>query len=151
MMKNTFLMAVFAAGAVALGAQDFTGKIIKGDRAKIAVPDLRGSGEAQQFMSAFNQTLWNDLETAGIFKMVSKSMYWLQVPQQPQDLRPAATQPRGMNTPSAVAGVVAGGLGQSSGGSELSGVWIQRPRAPDKWCCAAGSTIRARWISRMRR
>jgi TolB protein len=63
-------------------------KIVREDRAVLAIPDLRGSGDAQQYMDAFNQTLWNDLDSSGQFRMVPKSLYWPQTPQQPQDFRP---------------------------------------------------------------
>jgi TolB protein len=53
----------------------------------IAVPDLHGSGDAQQYMGAFNQTLWDDLENSGLFKLVPKSLYPLDTPQQPADFR----------------------------------------------------------------
>ena len=43
-----------------------------GDRPKIAIPDLRGSGAAQPLMNAFNETLYNDLDASGLFKMVPK-------------------------------------------------------------------------------
>ena len=66
-------------------------------RPAIAVPDLRGSGAAQPLMNAFNETLYNDLDASAIFKMVPKTMYPLQVPQQPPDFReqpaPQPTRP----------------------------------------------------------
>ena len=88
-MKPAWIGIGVAAASLILAAQqsDVIIKIEKGERASIAVPDFRGSGDAQQYMSAFNQTLWNDLESAGIFKMVPKSLYWLRVPQTPQDLQ----------------------------------------------------------------
>jgi TolB protein len=62
-----------------------------GGRPVIAVPDLRGAGEAQAFMPAFNQTLWQDLNGAAVFKMVPKTMYPTTIPQQPSDFtQPAA-------------------------------------------------------------
>ncbi len=78
-----------AALAIGLAAQqsDIQIKLISPDRPTIAVPDFRGAGEAQQFMNAFNQTLWNDLDGSGLYKMVPKSMYPLQVPQRPEDFR----------------------------------------------------------------
>ncbi|HTW65024.1 MAG TPA: hypothetical protein VME17_10430 [Bryobacteraceae bacterium] len=64
-----------------------------GEKPTIAVPDLRGSGQAQQFMGAFNTTLYHDLSTSGQLKMVPKTLYPTQVPQQPNDFRqPAAGQ-----------------------------------------------------------
>jgi len=90
MRKKTVWIGLAAAvAALVLVAQESDVLIIikKGERTSIAVPDLRGSGEAQQYMDAFNQTLWSDLESAGIFKMTPKSLYWLRVPQTPQDFR----------------------------------------------------------------
>jgi hypothetical protein len=54
-----------AAAALLLAAQqsDVIIKLTKGDKVAIAVPDLRGAGDAQQFMDVFNQTLWSDLES----------------------------------------------------------------------------------------
>jgi TolB protein len=103
-MKSKLLRTAvgLAAAALCLAAQENADVLIKitggGERAAIAVPDFRGSGDAQQYMAAFNQTLWNDLESAGVFKLVPKSLYWLRVPQTPQDFRlapPAAASRRG--------------------------------------------------------
>ncbi len=53
----------------------------------MAVPDFRGSGASQSFMGAFNETLFSDLQNSGLFEMVAKGMYPLQVPQRPEDFR----------------------------------------------------------------
>jgi TolB protein len=99
-MKKSIWIAVACAGAVAaLVAQqghDFTAVITKGERPALAVPDLRGDAQAQAFMAAFNETLWGDLDGAGIFKMVPKTMYPTTIPQQPSDFRmptPPSTAP----------------------------------------------------------
>src|ERR1700722_20060611 len=85
-MKKLFLLAfALAAFWLALAAQDFSGVISKGQQPHIAIPDLRGSGDAQKFMAAFNQTLWNDVNGSGLLKMVPKTSYPLTVPQQPSD------------------------------------------------------------------
>jgi TolB protein len=105
MRKKTVWIGLAAAvAALVLVAQESDVLIIikKGERTTIAVPDLRGSGAAQQYMDAFNQTLWSDLEGAGIFKMAPKSLYWLRVPQTPQDFRPMpASGTRGAGRPQA--------------------------------------------------
>jgi TolB protein len=77
---------------------DITGIIQEGQKPAIAVPDFRGSGEAQKVMSAFNETLWSELDGSGILKMIGKTYYPLQVPQQPSDFKPptAAGQSTGM-------------------------------------------------------
>ncbi|MBC8003520.1 MAG: PD40 domain-containing protein, partial [Opitutaceae bacterium] len=93
-------VGVAIACAFALMAQDrvlidFVGK---GGKGVIAVPDLRGSGEAQKFMPVFNQTLWDELDQSGLFRMAPKTSYPLVVPQQPQDFKapePAAPVRRG--------------------------------------------------------
>ncbi len=41
----------------------------------------------QHFCKIFNETLWNDLDNAGIFDMVSKSFYPMAVPGNPADVR----------------------------------------------------------------
>jgi TolB protein len=96
MKRVAWFAAAFAGLLLALTAQqsDVIIPITKGERPAIAVPDLRGSGAAQPLMNAFNETLYNDLDGSGIFKMVAKSMYPLQVPQQPSDFHePPAAQP----------------------------------------------------------
>ncbi|MGD0872958.1 MAG: hypothetical protein ABSB88_25720 [Bryobacteraceae bacterium] len=77
---------------------DFSVIISKGERPALAVPDLRGDAQAQNFMGALNSTLWSDLDGGGIFKMVPKTMYPTTVPQQPADLR---MPPPADNTPPA--------------------------------------------------
>ena len=62
-------------------------KIVNSQRPAIAVPDLRGSGAAQNFMGAFNDTLFSDLQNSGLFEMKPKGMYPLQVPQRPEEFR----------------------------------------------------------------
>jgi TolB protein len=89
-MKRAFwFAAAFGGMLLVLVAQqsDVIIKLTQGDRPAIAVPELRGSGAAQPLMNAFNATLYNDLDSSGIFKMVPKTMYPLQVPQQPSDFR----------------------------------------------------------------
>jgi len=61
-----------------------------GEKSAIAVPDLRGAGDAQPLMNTFNNTLWNELQGSGQLKMVPKTTYPLQIPQQPADFRPPA-------------------------------------------------------------
>src|SRR5438128_394173 len=65
-------------------------KLVGSDKPAIAVPDFRGSGAAQALMGAFNETLFNNLQNSGLFKMVPKGMYPLQIPQRPEDFRQPA-------------------------------------------------------------
>lgn len=95
-MKRFISLTILLAGASAVypqgGIVGVVGK--QGEKPSIAVPDFRGSGDAQQYMAVFNRTLYNDLDTSGQLKMIPKTLYPLQVPQQPGDFRqPAAGQP----------------------------------------------------------
>ena len=93
------LVWVIAALAAAQQPPIGIGTITQGEKPVIAIPDLRGSGEAQNFMAAFNQTLWADIEGAGLFKMVSKSMYPPVIPQQPSDFVPPGAARRSRERP----------------------------------------------------
>jgi TolB protein len=89
-MKKAICLVLLLAGVfLILDAQsqtDIVGIISKeAGRPFIAIPDLKGSGEAQQFMTAFNGTLWGDVSGSGVFRMVPKTMYPLNPPQQPSD------------------------------------------------------------------
>jgi TolB protein len=66
-----------------------TGTIVGGDRkGRIAIPDFKGKGAAQPFMSVFNETVWNDIADSGILDLVAKTSYPLEVPQSPAEFRP---------------------------------------------------------------
>ena len=99
-MKKSFFLAAFIA-LFSLGAYQFLraqnpdiqGSIFgPGGKPSLAVVDLRGAGGAQPLMSATNGTLFTDLDTSGIFKMVPKSLYPLLNPQRPEDLKPKSGQ-----------------------------------------------------------
>jgi TolB protein len=91
------LLLTFAASVLllssrtSLGQQDWvsTGVGLGAARIKLAVPDFPPKSVDQQLVSMtqeFNQVLWNDLESSGIFDMVSKSNYPLKVPEEPLDV-----------------------------------------------------------------
>jgi TolB protein len=68
---------------------------ITGQRGKIriGVPEFRGAGVSADVLAAFNSTLWNDLESSGVFEMVSKSFYPTETPQRPEDFKPPIQPP----------------------------------------------------------
>jgi TolB protein len=70
-----------------------------GQKPTIAIPDFRGSGSAAQWMAAFNDTVRADIESSGAVTFVAKTMYPIQIPQQPTDLQggPASQPGRGVN------------------------------------------------------
>ncbi len=93
-----FLIAGTAALMI-LPAQDVKIFLPEGQKPALAIPDLRGDGQAQPLMGAFNDTLWGDIQSSGFFRMVPKTLYPKTIPQQPSDWRqPPAPQPvRGRN------------------------------------------------------
>ncbi len=96
-MRKLFAFLTLTAAALIVGqAQNTRIVIVGGGKPRLAVPDFRGSGDAQNVMGAFNQTLTADLAGSGLFDMVPKTSMPLFVPQQPGDFQqpPAATAPR---------------------------------------------------------
>jgi TolB protein len=86
--KLSFVLLVFISVSVAPG-QDITAWISgAGGKPALAVSDFRGSG-SQPYMAAFNSTLYNDLQASGIFDMRAKSLFPLNNPQRPEDIRPS--------------------------------------------------------------
>lgn len=66
-----------------------TGINLGAPRIRLAVADFPAKTAEQQLTGLtleFNQTLWNDLDNAGIFEMVSKSLYPLKIPQEPEEV-----------------------------------------------------------------
>src|ERR1700704_1294482 len=101
-MKKLICFALASAGTLfVLTAQD--ARIIvdrkEGVVPVIAIPDFRGTGDAQKFIAAFNETLYNDVNSSGVLKIVPKTSLPLFVPQQPADFQqpppPPTSQPRG--------------------------------------------------------
>src|SRR5579871_6357990 len=95
-MKKLVWSVVAAAGFLFILNAQITIDLNKEGRKvpQIALPDLKGSGEAQAFMNAFNQTLTADITSSGVVKVVPKTSYPLTIPQQPSDFtQPPPPQP----------------------------------------------------------
>jgi len=78
--------------AVPCFGQDWikTGTGLGMEKVRLAVSDFKPStadAKNADLLKVFNDTLWNDLEVAGIFEMVSKSFYPLAVPGNPADVQ----------------------------------------------------------------
>src|SRR4029077_9428051 len=93
LMVSSLLLGATAGAILLAQSRGIVDVTKEGQKAVIAVPDLRGAGEAQQFMDAFNRTLWNELQNSGQVKMVPKTFYPLQIPQQPSDFKTAPQTP----------------------------------------------------------
>ena len=99
-----------------------TGTGLGVEKVKLAVPDFKAStsdAKNAELLKAFNDTLWNDLDNAGIFDMVSKSFYPLG-----QVGTPADVKFEGWSAPPPNAAMLAfGNLGASGNGMTVQG-WL---------------------------
>jgi TolB protein len=59
----------------------------------VAVPDFRASGAASSLIGAFNSTVASDLQASTLINFVPKTLYPLQIPQQPSDLLGGVSPP----------------------------------------------------------
>jgi len=93
---RTLAWALLAGLAILLtipaSAQDWirTGTGLGVEKVRLAAADFKPSSQDAknaELLKAFNDTLWNDLDNAGIFEMVSKSFYPLEVPGNPSEVR----------------------------------------------------------------
>ena len=121
--KNRYLLSIVAialfASLPAAAQTDWirTGTGLGVEKVRIAVPDFKASTQDAgntELLQTFNTTLFNDLTYAGIFDVVSKSFYPLQVPGSPQEIQLEAWG----NPPPNAAMVAFGNLGKT--GDDLS-------------------------------
>ncbi|MEO8657849.1 MAG: translocation protein TolB [Bryobacteraceae bacterium] len=126
---------LMAAAVVAQQNTDIKGIITKGDRPAIAIPEFRGAGSAQPLMGTFNEVLFREVQTPGVFKMVPKSMYPLQSPQRPQDLQTGERR-NGLSladwsSPPAAANYLAFGYTAEQNGQLVLFGWLYNANQPD--------------------
>jgi TolB protein len=86
-----FSAILISAFSATLLAQDWirTGTGLGVEKIRLAVPDFKPAGadaDTKRLTTAFSVTLWNDLQAAGIFDMVSPSFYPLASPGTPQEV-----------------------------------------------------------------
>src|SRR5690242_13390360 len=96
-------------------AQDWikTGTGLGVEKVRLAVPDFNAAGQDAkntELLKVFNETLWNDLDNAGIFDMVSKSFYPLGQVGTPADVKFESWS----SAPPSAAMLAFGNLGASS-------------------------------------
>jgi TolB protein len=95
---DLFSRLALLAGLIAISlalpcvAQDWirTGTGLGMEKVRLAAPDFKAStpdAKTTDLLKVFNDTLWNDLDNAGIFDMVSKSFYPTALPGSPPDVR----------------------------------------------------------------
>ena len=123
-MKRFFLLLLPLFLLTSSFAQDWikTGTGLGVEKVRLAVPDFNASTQDPKnadLLKAFNETLWNDLDNAGIFDMVSKSFYPLG-----QVGTPADVKFEGWSAPPPNAAMLAfGNLGVSGNGMTVQG-WL---------------------------
>ncbi len=99
-----------------------TGTGLGVEKVRLAVPDFKqASADATSgsLVQVFNDTLWNDLSQAGIFDVVSKSFYPLQVPGLPDEVKLDAWA----NPPTNASMLAFGNLNTSAGDVVVQG-WL---------------------------
>jgi TolB protein len=90
--RLTALLAAVSILAATASAQDWikTGTGMGVEKLRLAAADFKPTTQdpnSPVLLKAFNDTLWNDLDNAGIFEMVSKSFYPTDVPGNPSEVR----------------------------------------------------------------
>lgn len=86
------ILVFFLLSLPGLAQQDWirTGTGLGVQKVRLAVPDFKPSNadpKSTELLKTFNDTLWSDLDNAGIFDLVSKSFYPVQVPGQPSEIK----------------------------------------------------------------
>ena len=124
-LRTYFLLALFllALSLAAASAQEWirTGTN-RGAPIRMATPDFKAATPDPQTVplnTVFNQTLWNDLDNSGIFEMVAKSFYPIQIPGSPNEMNLATWA----NAPVNASMVAFGNLGVNEGKLAVQG-WL---------------------------
>lgn len=139
-MKKTLIFTAAAAAAVLLVRAQAQRNLIEikgGERPVMAVPDFRGSGDAQKFMDTFNAALFNDLQSSGQFQMAAKTVMPIHIPQQPSDFKaPVDGRSQGMwltdwSSPPVSANYLAFGYTAVQNGQLVLFGWLFDVRQPD--------------------
>src|SRR3954469_10384296 len=112
-LQPAFLLIAALVLVCTAGAQEDwirTGTGLGQEKVRLGVADFKSSGadpRNETLLKTFNDTLWNDLDNAGIFDMASKSFYPLIQPAQPGEVKLDAWA----NPPANVAMLAFGNLG----------------------------------------
>ena len=93
-MRILFPVIFLLCGLSWLAGQQINVQIEKNPgKPHVAVPDFRASGAAAPLMAAFNTTVANDLQGSPVINFIPKTLYPVQVPQQPSDLMAGVAPP----------------------------------------------------------
>ncbi|MGA1999460.1 MAG: Tol-Pal system beta propeller repeat protein TolB [Terriglobales bacterium] len=117
-------LAILLLTSVSFAQNDWirTGTGLGVEKVRLAAPDFKQTSAdpaSGQLLKAFDDTLWNDLSQAGIFDVVSKSFYPLQVPGSPEEVKLDAWA----NPPTNASMLAFGNLNASTGDVVVQG-WL---------------------------
>ena len=94
-MRRAFLSAGLLTFALfPIHGQDIKLSISGGAKPRFAVADFAGAAGAQPYMEVVNQTVWDDLDAAGIFELAAKTLYPKATPHYPSDFPPGTSSGR---------------------------------------------------------
>lgn len=102
-----------------------TGTGIGMERTRIAVASFQPTPESATLIRVFDATLWNDLEFAGIFELVSRSFFPLTLPG-----RPAGVKLEEWSAPPVSTHMLVVGNASLSGEHVVLEGWLMDPRNP---------------------
>jgi TolB protein len=120
--SNLFLLFLLLTPAFAQQDWIRTGTGLGVEKVRLAVPDFKPSNQDPknaELLKVFNDTLWNDLDNAGIFDMVSKSFFPVETPGNPSEVKVDA-----WNSPPPNASLLAFGNLAISGNSVTVQGWL---------------------------
>lgn len=91
-VRAALVLTVALLASLPLFSQDWirTGTGLGVEKVRLAVPDFKPANSDPQnaaLLKVFNDTLWSDLDNAGIFDLVSKSFYPVEVPGKPEEVK----------------------------------------------------------------
>jgi TolB protein len=135
-LRKKFIAWIALAGVILFGgatlghAQDDlirTGTGIGAERTRLAVSSFFAAPDNAALARVLDDTLWNDLDYAGIFELASKSMYPLTLPARPADLKLEEWR----DPPLSAQMVVLGNLTRTADQVQIEG-WLVDPRNIDQ-------------------
>ena len=131
LLRFGLLLFILALVSAPLRAQDIFGEANKAPASltRIAVADFKpAAGQTEQLRATFNATLFNDLQSAGIFDMVSKSIAPPVSPGSPAEINLGQWSP----APVSAAMVAFGSLGVTAGKVAVNGYLfdVKNPQFP---------------------
>src|ERR1035437_8620319 len=135
--RAILLVLVVLFAIAGMSAQDWirTGTGLGVEKVRLAVPDFKQvttDTGTQNLSAVFNVTLWNDLQSAGIFDMVSKSFYPMSAPGAPQEVHLGDWS----SLPPNASMLAFGNLGIQAGSLNVQG-WLydtKNPQSPQVLC-----------------